>query len=293
MAFTAVVIILLAVAVADTSFVFIGVQLVTTLVVVMTIHRLFPGSRFFAIALANFIAIYACVYVFFVENNFGRTHAWVIYACFSLPLLAFMAGAVVRRARIRSIVEARRFRDERHFGRIFLWLLPMVAIGALTFAVPAIGIDADEEGAIFAGTMGLIALIVFGVSANVASFLLDTGLLFEAFFERVAQLVVPAFAFLTFYSLTIIVFASVYRVIDRFTLAKQFKIDNVAREISFSESLYFSVVTMSTVGYGDIVPATSLVRVVVSLQIVSGVILLLFGFNEILNYARQNQKKSS
>ena len=102
---------------------------------------------------------------------------------------------------------------------------------------------------------------------------------------------VPAFAFLTFYSLTIIVFASVYRVIDRFTLAKQFKIDNVAREISFSESLYFSVVTMSTVGYGDIVPATSLVRVVVSLQIVSGVILLLFGFNEILNYARQNQRK--
>jgi voltage-gated potassium channel len=44
---------------------------------------------------------------------------------------------------------------------------------------------------------------------------------------------------------------------------------------------------MSTVGYGDILPASDSIRVIVAAQIMAGVILLLFGVTEILRYARE------
>jgi voltage-gated potassium channel len=49
---------------------------------------------------------------------------------------------------------------------------------------------------------------VLVVSRSVAIFRVDAGLLFEEFFERMSRLAIPAFAFLTFYSLRVIVFAS-------------------------------------------------------------------------------------
>ena len=137
--------------------------------------------------------------------------------------------------------------------------------------------------------MALIALVVFLVSADVCTFLLDSGLLFEEFFEQVRRLIVPAFAFFTFYSLLVIVFATIYRVIDRYSDAAHFLIDGKGRAITFSESLYFSVISMSTVGYGDILPSSDIVRVIVSLQIVLGVVLLLFGVSEILRYSRDRR----
>ncbi len=140
--------------------------------------------------------------------------------------------------------------------------------------------------ALFLLSMAGIALVVGLVSRDVSTFLLDTGLLFEEFFERMAHLIVPAFAFFTFYSLLVIVFATVYRIIDRFSAGAHFLIEGQLRDITFTESLYFSLVTVSTVGYGDIVPESDLVRVVVSLQIMFGVLLLLFGFFEIMTYAR-------
>ena len=42
-------------------------------------------------------------------------------------------------------------------------------------------------------------------------------MLFEEFFARIARLVIPAFAFLTFYSLLIILFASAYRILSAYT----------------------------------------------------------------------------
>jgi hypothetical protein len=42
----------------------------------------------------------------------------------------------------------------------------------------------------------------------------------------------------------------------------------------------------STVGYGDIAPASSAIRLVASAEIVSGILLLLFGSNEIFSFSR-------
>ena len=45
---------------------------------------------------------------------------------------------------------------------------------------------------------------------NIAVFPLDAGPLFEGFHQQAARLVLPAFAFLTFYSLCIIMFGAFY-----------------------------------------------------------------------------------
>ena len=65
---------------------------------------------------------------------------------------------------------------------------------------------------------------------------------------------------------------------------------SVSRAISFSEAIHFSIVTMSTVGYGDIVPATNLARLLASMEVICGVTLLLFGVSELLEYTREHRR---
>ena len=55
--------------------------------------------------------------------------------------------------------------------------------------------------------------------------------------------------------------------------------------ISFVDALYYSVVTITTLGFGDITPASMLVRALTGLEVVSGVLMLLFGFSEIMRSA--------
>ena len=66
--------------------------------------------------------------------------------------------------------------------------------------------------------------------------------------------------------------------------------DNVIRALSFSEAMHFSIVTISTVGYGDIVPASNIARVLASIEVICGVLLLLFGVSELLEYTREHRK---
>jgi voltage-gated potassium channel len=135
--------------------------------------------------------------------------------------------------------------------------------------------------------MGLIGLLVFAVSRDVTAFLLETGMLFEEFFEQATALLAPTLAFFTYYTFVIIVFASVYRLVDQFIPGAHFTVLGVGRDVSFLEALYFSIITLSTVGYGDLLPASALVRAIASLQIVIGVWLIIFGFSEVLRYARE------
>jgi len=251
---------------------------------------LFPGSRFFSIAFANFLAVYACIFEFFRESNFSYVENWSVAPGYLLPIAAFLLGAGLRRDAIRSIVTAQHLREERHFPRLLAWLAPVFAVGALTFPLPGLGLDQHTYTLVFLGAMALIGVMVFAASASICTFLIDTGLLFEEFFASIARLVVPGFAFFTFYSMLVIVFAAVYRIIDNYSPVHHFIIDGATREIDFAESLYFSLVTISTVGYGDIAPASDIVRVIVAIQIMLGVLLLLFGFWEIMSYARERRR---
>ena len=267
------------------------VTLATVAVGVTSLYVLFPGSRFFAIAHANFLAAYACIFIFFTEANFEAVNPLLVQIGFAAPILAFVIGSWWRRAEIRRLLESPRLRDERNFGRVFLWMIPVLVIGVVTFPVAGMGLSAAALNWFFFVSMGLIALIVLAVSGDVCAFLLDTGLLFEDFFQRFAGLMVPIFAFFTFYSLIVIVFATFYRIIDRFSEAAQFLVHGQPHELTFTESLYFSIITLSAVGYGEVVPISSLVRGIVAVEIVCGVMLLLFGFSEIIRYSREHSRR--
>jgi voltage-gated potassium channel len=267
------------------------VTLATVAVGVASLYVIFPGSRFFAIAHANFLAAYACVFIFFTEAHFGTVNPLLVQVGFAVPILAFVIGAWWRRAEIRLLLESPRLRDERHFGRVFLWMIPVFPIGGATFLIAGMELNEAALNWFFFVSMGLISLIVLAVSGDVCTFLLDTGLLFEDFFHRIAGLMVPSFAFFTFYSLIVIVFGSFYRIIDRFSEAAHFFVHGQPRDLTFTESLYFSIITLSTVGYGEMVPVSSLVRGIVAVEIVCGVMLLLFGFSEIIRYSREHSRR--
>jgi len=284
--FTAAMVALVAFGLAQVVDLFFYVILAALLVGVMAMYLSFPGSGFFCIALANFLAVYTCLFVFFAEVNFRGGDRYVVIVAYLLPVVAFNVGTWLRYREIRSIVVNARLREARHPGRTFRWLVPVFAIGALTFALPGIPMSPGTLDAVLMGAMGLIAVIVVSVARDVAVFLIDVGLMFEDFFRRMSRMILPAMGFLTFYSMNVIVFACIYRIMDRYSVVQHFDIAGGSRDITFPESLYFSVITLSTVGYGEIVPSSDVARLVASVQIVFGVMLLLFGFYEIMSFAR-------
>ncbi|MSO75990.1 MAG: potassium channel protein [Alphaproteobacteria bacterium] len=255
------------------------------------IQVMYPENRLFTLAFANLLGVYTLIFTFFVQANFAALATWAQNVGFVLPIGAFLGGIWLRRLSIRAIVMSERLRDERHLGHVFLWLVPVFAIGGLTFWIPGRGIAPQTADLLFVLAMAGIAAIVFWVSRDVSTFMIDTGLLFEELFHRVRALVAPAFAFFTFYSLLIILFACLYRVIDRYSELPQFMRAGEPYHVSFQDSLYFSLITLATVGYGDIVPRTALMQVLVATQVVSGLLLLLFGFYEIVSYARERRHR--
>ena len=285
--FTVVLVGLVALALAGMrSWWFIDSLIVIVIAATAFFHQTFPGSGFFAVAFANSLAAYACVFNFFVEANFVGVGTPVLVAGFALPIVAFCLAAGLHRQRVRAVIEAEQVQSGLHIASALIWLLPVFAIGALTFALPRLDLGHPALDVVFIASMAAIAAIVLFVGPMIAAFLIDTGLLFEAFFEQARRTFVAVFAFLTFYSVLVIVFAALYRILDVAATAPNFVVGGRPRDISFAESLYFSVVTMATVGYGDITPLSDLARLLAAIQVVVGILLLLFGFSEILSYAR-------
>ncbi len=280
---------LIALSVAATESLLAAVVIVSIVTMVGIFRFVFRSGRAFCITLANLVGVYACLFLFFFESNFRSAAPWALSLGFALPLLGFLGGSFRHRVAVSDLADTDRLRDERPL-QILAWLVPVLAVGALTFFVPTVAGSPGLIDAALLAASSAIAVIAFAVSRDIAVFLRDTGSLFDEFFRRIAALVIPAFAFLTFYSLLVILFASLYAVLDHAMGGANFRIDGVARAITFPESLYFSVMTLSTVGYGDIAPASSAIRVVAAAEIVSGILLLLFGFNEIFSFARSQDR---
>jgi voltage-gated potassium channel len=245
---------------------------------------------FFSLTLANLIAVYASIFAFFTEEIFGRIGSTVLGIGFSLPLLSFLVGCSLRRGEVRAVIDRPAIRSERGLYKALLWLIPVSLVGAAVLILSWLAEAAVNTDLAFLAAMLMIALIVLAVSRDVAIFLVDAGLLFEEFIMRMARLAVPAFAFLTSYSLLVIIFASVYSIISKLPGEPHFLVGNVAKAISFPEAMHFSIVTISTVGYGDIVPASNVARVLASMEVICGVMLLLFGVSELLEYAREHRR---
>jgi voltage-gated potassium channel len=102
---------------------------------------------------------------------------------------------------------------------------------------------------------------------------------------RIDRLVRPLMAFVTFYALLVVVFACLYRIADLTARTPQFSLHAAPARISFVDALYYSVATITTLGFGDIAPASNLVRAITAIEVVSGILMLLFGFSEIMRSA--------
>ena len=255
------------------------------------IRWLFPEAPFFALTFANLIALYASIFAFFMEEMFGLIGPAVAGIGFSLPVCLFLVGCWLRREEVQAVVDNPDLRGGRRLYRALLWLLPVFLVGAGALVLSLIDAPLVNNDTAFLVAMLLIGLIVLAVSRNVAIFLVDAGLLFEEFFHRMSRLAVPAFAFLTFYSLLVIVFASIYCILSQYSPEPHFRVANVARTITYSEAIHLSIATISTVGYGDIVPASNAARVLTSIEVICGVLLLLFGVSELLEYTREHRRE--
>jgi voltage-gated potassium channel len=287
--FTAVLLGLMALAIGGSSPGIAIWALVSVVVLAATLHFLIPGSTFFTVIFANCIGIYACVYVFLSGSNFAGAASFEAQAGFVAPLAAFTLGVIWRREDIRAILLGEHARLDTELRHAFLWIAPLALIGVATFIIPLDQLPAAEQGEALLFAMGLVSVLAFMASRDIAVFLIDTGILFEDFSANASRLIKPAFAFSTWYSLLVIIFACLYTIIDRFSPETHFIVSGEARDIRFSEALYVSVVTLSTVGYGDIVAHSSAARLLVAIEIFVGVLLLLFGVQAILAASTKNR----
>lgn len=256
----------------------------------LLLHRLFPDAQLLWIAFINLLAVYASLFKLFVEGVFSGVSSQMLPIGFLLPIFAFLVGCWFRRTDIAGIVAKPEVRTNRSLLRAFFWLAPVWLVGAVVILLVHFGVPLVHTEIGFLAAMTLIGIIVAAASRDVAVFLVDTGFLFDEFFQRIAHHIIPMFAFLTVYSLLVVVFASTYRVLSSASGAVHFVVDRVPKELSFADALHFSIATLSTVGYGDIVPVSSIARSIAAVEVVFGIMLLLFGVSELIEYARERRR---
>lgn len=268
-------------------------SILAAVLMVLTFHRMFGGgSAFFNVILANVVTIYMCFFTFFVESIFPDMELPVVTVGFLLPLAAFVGGAAAKRDEITGIVQSQVYINEAKFVRSFLWLIPIALIGIVAFILhQSHERFLEERPWFFLGEMGAISSIVFMASRDFTLMLIDTGVLFGEFFASNVKLIKSAFAFFILYSLNIIVFAAVYKNIDFLSTVMQFEIHGKERHLSFVEAVYFSLVTVSTLGFGDIIPLTNAMRFIVGLQSFFGTLLFFFGVHAILGHSASRDRE--
>ncbi|HEY7579215.1 MAG TPA: potassium channel family protein [Acetobacteraceae bacterium] len=248
-------------------------------------YLLFPGGAHFGMVVANFLAIYACIFEFFREANFPAAPRAFALGAVAMPVLGFLCGCFARRRAVYSIIHARRIRELERLPRITSWLLAAFAVGAASFALPRLRLDPQQQGLALLAAMALVTLFVVASVRDVILVMIDIAMVFEGVAARFDRLIRPMMAFITFYALLVVVFACLYRIADLTTAAPQFSLHAEPARISFVDALYYSVATITTLGFGDIAPMSSLVRAITSLEVVSGLLMLLFGFSEIMRSA--------
>ncbi len=248
-------------------------------------YLLFPGGAHFGMTVANFLAIYACMFEFFRSANFAGAPTEFALPALVLPVLGFLSGCLLRRRQMFAIIRASRVRHLQHLPRLTGWFIGTIAVGAASFALPRLALNPTAQGLTLLASMVVISAIVVLAVREVVLVMIDVATVFESVTARLDRLVLPMMAFTTFYALIVVVFACLYRIAELTTSEPQFAVHAQAARISFSDALYYSVATITTLGFGDIAPSGQLVRALTGLEVVSGILMLLFGFSEIMRGA--------
>jgi voltage-gated potassium channel len=172
-----------------------------------------------------------------------------------------------------------------HLPRLRGWVPVTLVVGAISFAYPSLELGAVEQGIVLVASMAVIGMAVFLAARDVVLLQMEVAIIFESVTAHLHRLVVPVIAFLSVYSLVVVVFACLIRIAELTTGRPQLALHGQPINASFTDALYFSVITVSTVGYGDFSPFGSLARALAAFEVVTGLLLLLFGFSEIMRGA--------
>jgi len=160
-------------------------------------YLLFSGGAHFGITVANFLAIYVCIFEFFRDANFPAAPQPFAPGAVALPVVGFLGGCVVRRRQVFPIIHARRIRELEHLPRITSWLVGALAVGAASFALPRLELPPVQQGLALLGAMALFTLFVITSVRDVILVMIDIAMVFEGVAVRLDQLVRPLMAFVT------------------------------------------------------------------------------------------------
>jgi hypothetical protein len=250
------------------------------------LYWLFPRGLHFAVGTATGLVLYTSLYVVLGQAQFPHAPDWSRPVGYLMPVIAFLALAWWRRQELSEVVDRQAATELDVLPHTARWLFFTAMVGLVCFVMPVNRLVPAAQGAALLVSMAAISGIVALAARDVVRLLVDVALIMHEIGGRARHLMVPATAFTLMYALLVVGFAAAYRIADALSLHALFQGPDGPIRVSYSDALHFSVVTISTVGYGDIRPEDDGIRVLASLQVLAGQLLLLFGFAEIMRARR-------
>ncbi|MFL1460747.1 potassium channel family protein [Roseococcus sp. DSY-14] len=279
-ALTVALMLLVAGGVVDQGWAFAGTALLVAGLAVGTLHLIFPHGLVFALGAANGLAVYVCIFAVIGQAGFPRVEGWARSVAFLLPVMGFVIACWVRRAELAAIAEGSGVRW--HPERVARWLGACILIAVGSLAMPVNRMTGAGQTAVLLAAMGGVALVTAAAVGEVVRLLVEVATILRQVGRRLRHLAVPIATYVSLFALLAVAFGCFYRIADGLSRVPIFMLVGEPTHIGFSDAMHFSVVTLSTVGYGDIQPHDDGIRLLAAIQMVLGQLLLLFGFAEIM-----------
>jgi len=274
---------LVAAAVGDDGWLFSVAALVVAVLAMGGLYLVFPHGPLFGLGVATGLAVYMCLYVVIGRSAFPQVLAWALPIGFLMPVASFVAACWLKRRELVALASEGLDRaDITHMPRFLRWLGLCGVVGVLSLASPFNRFGAEAQTVSLLLAMAAISTISVVAVRDVVRLLVDVAAILTLVTARVRFLAVPMATYVSLFALIAVAFGCFYRIADALSTEPLFQKLGMMGRLSFSEALHFSVVTLATVGYGDILPVDDGIRILSAIQMLMGQLLLLFGFSEIM-----------
>lgn len=255
----------------------------SVVVIVLVVRKCLPSAPFITTTLAVGIPVYMCLYALIAIEAFEGGNPLLAYIGCLLPLVSFTWSVWRNRVELNHQLIHRRV-EARLLARGIVWVLLAGSMISIAGEIALEGKELTFHAYSLLAGMAAVAVGVTLVIGDLVVLLAVTGHLFKKFISRMVKRAVPVFSFLLVYIFLAMIFGALYSLLDEISGRPHFALNGTQQPLGLADAIYFSIVTISTIGYGDIVATTSAARTLASLEIIAGVVLFLFAFAEIASY---------